>query len=79
MNEIKQLPDDLHRDDLFCYAFSVDQRAGHVDQFWHYLKVNLEQVVTSSTNDYKLLYLGTNEECHAFGEVFSREFLRVNP
>lgn len=68
MKNLKQLPEELNRDDLYVYSYSVTQKVGHVDMLWHDLQGNLDITLEGEVVDFKPLFIGTYDECHEYSE-----------
>lgn len=51
---------------LYAVEYSIEQRCWNIARFDDILTTNLRMVKQKTSNDYKMIYLGTYEECTLF-------------
>ena len=53
-------------ENLYAVEYSIEQSCWNIARFDDILTTNLRMVKQKTSNDYKMIYLGTYEECTLF-------------
>lgn len=66
--EEEQIPEDIFAGVQFALEYSATQGHFHVDTLERTLENNMETVGASPTNDYKIIFIGSYDECHELSD-----------
>ena len=58
---------------IYVVEYSIEQQCWNISRLDDILRINLDMVKRKVSNDYKMIYIGTYEQC----EIFIREFNEV--
>lgn len=68
MTNLENIPEDPLAGVQCALEYSATQGHFHVDTLKRTLENNMETVGASPTNDYKIIFIGSYEECHELSE-----------